>query len=112
MNEIDQAYYERNQLVAALARLFPSGLRKTDVDACSVWHNCVFIDLPTGQASWHFHEREAHLFAGLPEYTKPWDGHSTAEKYRRVAALGEWRRCRCTSLTTPDPDCSTHGARR
>ena len=66
LNAIDEAYYERNQLVAALARLFPSGLRKTDIeDWDPAWHNCVFIDLPTGQVSWHFHDREAHLFEGV-----------------------------------------------
>lgn len=113
MNETDQAYYERNQLVAALARLFPSGITKTAIEGWDpAWHNCIFIDLPTGQVSWHFHDREAYLFAGLPEYTQPWDGHSTPEKYRRVAALGGWRRCSCASLTTPDPECATHGARK
>lgn len=106
LSAVDEAYYERNQLVAALARLFPSGLRKTDIDEWHPeWHGCVFIDLPTGQVSWHYHEREAHLFAGLPPYTKPWDGHNTQEKYRRLAALP----CPCTSLTTPDPACPRHG---
>lgn len=138
---LDEAYYERNQLVALLARLFPSGLRKTDIEGWdAAWHNCVFIDLPTGQVSWHFHDREAHLFEGLPPYTKEWDGHSTPEKYLRVAAAyrrlvsppapaaidpadlnrpvnrfeqqAERIRAReaCTSLTTPDPDCPKHGA--
>lgn len=84
----DLAYQERNQVVAALARLFPSGVRKTAIDGWDpAWQNCVFIDLPTGQVSWHFHDREAHMFAGLPEYTRPWDGHTTPEKYERVAAL-------------------------
>jgi hypothetical protein len=32
----------------------------------------VFIDLPTGQVSWH-----------VLEYQEDWDGHDTAEKYRR-----------------------------
>ncbi|MGN6758631.1 MAG: hypothetical protein ACTHMJ_19835 [Thermomicrobiales bacterium] len=31
-----------------------------------------YIALPTGQVSWH-----------CPQYPEPWDGHSTAEKYRR-----------------------------
>lgn len=84
----DLAYAERNQVVAALARLFPSGIRKTDIEGWDPeWQNCVFIDLPTGQVSWHYHDREAYLFAGLPPYTKPWDGHPTPLKYLRLRAL-------------------------
>jgi hypothetical protein len=41
------------------------------------------IDTPEGQMSWHYHDEDAHLFAGLPPYEKPWDGHSTLEKYLR-----------------------------
>lgn len=36
----------------------------------------VFIELPTGQVSWH-----------LPQHGEAWDGHSTEEKYERVHAL-------------------------
>lgn len=87
-SETDQAYYERNQLVALLAWLYPSGLKKTNIEGWDpAWHNCVYIDTPHGQLSWHFHDREAHLFHGLPEYQGEWDGHSTEEKYRRVALL-------------------------
>jgi hypothetical protein len=50
------------------------------------WHGCVYITLPTGQVSWHFHDSQAHLFAGLQTGTETWDGHDTPEKYRRVAA--------------------------
>lgn len=32
-----------------------------------------FIELPTGQVSWH-----------LPQHVKTWDGHSTEEKYARL----------------------------
>lgn len=84
----DAAYLERNQVVAALAKCFPSGIARTAIDGWSEdWHGCVYIDLPTGQASWHFHDSQAYLFSGLPAYTKPWDGHDMDEKYRRVAAL-------------------------
>lgn len=84
----DAAYLERNQVVAALAKCFPSGVARTAIEGWSEdWHGCVYIDLPTGQASWHFHDSHAYLFAGLPAYTKPWDGHSTEEKYARLAAL-------------------------
>lgn len=85
---VQQGYSERNHLVALLTRIWPSGIRKTDIpgwDPC--WHHCVFIDTPAGQMSWHYHDDDAHLFSGLPPYTTPWDGHSTPEKYARLARL-------------------------
>lgn len=84
----DAAYYERNQVVAALAKCFPSGVARTAIEGWSEdWHGCVYIDLPSGQASWHFHDSHAHLFADLPSYAGTWDGHDTPEKYRRLATL-------------------------
>lgn len=85
----DGAYLERNQVVAALAKCFPSGTAQTPIEGWSPeWFGCVYIDLPTGQASWHFHTSQAHLFLGLPPYTGEWDGHSTPVKYERLAAMG------------------------
>jgi hypothetical protein len=84
----DAAYAERNQLVALLARIFPSGIKRTAIEGWDPeWHNCVYLCLPTGQASWHYHDRDAHLFAMLPPYAADWDGHTTEEKYRRVRDL-------------------------
>lgn len=84
----DGAYLERNQVVATLAKCFPSGIARTAIDGWDEeWHGCVYIDLPTGQVSWHYHDSHAHLFAGLPPYNRAWDGHSTEEKYQRLAAL-------------------------
>ena len=84
----DAAYLERNQVVAALAKAYPSGLRKTAIEGWGEdWHGCVMIDLPTGQASWHYHDSQAHLFADLPAYAGEWDGHTTDEKYARLAAM-------------------------
>lgn len=83
--ERDNAYTERNRLVALLARIYPSGLKKTNIEGWHPsWHNCVYIDLPTGQASWHFHDNDAHLFERLPPYDGEWDGHTTDEKYERI----------------------------
>lgn len=84
----DAAYLERNQVVQALSKCFPSGVSRTAIEGWSDdWHGCVYIDLPTGQVSWHFHDSQAHLFEHLPPYRGQWDGHSTEEKYRRLAAL-------------------------
>ncbi len=97
--EKNGAYLERNRVVAALAKCFPSGTARTAIEGWSEdWHGCVYIDLPTGQVSWHYHDSQAYLFADLPPYTKPWDGHSTEEKYARVAALtaaSDTRPCCC-----------------
>lgn len=87
--ETNRAYAERNRLVRFLAAVFPSGIRCTEIPGWDPeWHNCVYVDTPCGQLSWHYHDREAGLFAGLPEYTQPWDGHTTEEKYRRLEELG------------------------
>lgn len=86
----DAAYLERNQVVAALATAFPSGIARTAIPGWSDdWHGCVYIDLPTGQCSWHYHDSHAHLFAHLPAYAGKWDGHTTEEKYERLAALSK-----------------------
>lgn len=86
----DDAYLERNRCVALIARMalatgWRAGVARTAIEGWSEdWHGCVYVDLPTGQCSWHFHDSQAHLFDGLPAYTDPWDGHDTPEKYRRV----------------------------
>ncbi len=78
-------YLERNKLVALLASIFPSGVKQTAIDGWSEdWHGCVYIDFPWGQASWHFHTSQAHLFAHLPPYYGNFDGHTTEEKYEAI----------------------------
>jgi hypothetical protein len=84
----DGAYLERNRLVVFLTTLYPAGVKDTAIDGWDPeWNGCVYIDLPTGQASWHFHEIQRHLFAHLPPYAGEWDGHTTEEKYERIARL-------------------------
>jgi hypothetical protein len=91
--DCDDVYLERNQVVAALAacalRLgWRAGVLLTDILGWEPeWQGCVYIDLPTGQVSWHYHDSQADLFAFLPPYDGTYDCHSTAEKYARVTAL-------------------------
>ncbi len=81
----DAAYAERNRLVSLLSKVFPSGKKKTAIEGWSeAWHGCVYIDLPTGQASWHYHDSQSWLFDHLPEYAGGWDGHTSDEKYERI----------------------------
>jgi hypothetical protein len=88
----DAAYLERNQCVALIARMaLKLGLDvvvgKTAIEGWSAdWHGCVYMTLPTGQVSWHFHDSQAYLFDGLPDGTMEYDGHTTPEKYERVMA--------------------------
>lgn len=98
--ERDSAYTERNRLVAALARLIMDLERDgspkawlaehdpTDAGWDPEWRTIVFIDGPTGQLSWHLHDSDVPLFDGFPRGENYWDGHSTSEKYERVARLG------------------------
>lgn len=81
----DAAYLERNKLVALLSAIFPSGIKRTAIEGWSDdWHGCVYIDFPWGQASWHYHDSHAHLFAHLPAYQGAWDGHTTEQKYAAI----------------------------
>lgn len=86
----DGAYLERNQCVALLASMaiclgFAAGRTRTAIEGWDPeWHGCIYILLPTGQVSWHYHDSHAELFAHLPEIKVDFDGHTTAEKYRRV----------------------------
>ena len=83
--EKDGAYHERNQVVAALAKMFPAGVA---VDPDEPDWPVLYIDLPDGQVSWHFQRSEAiDLLAGIPKYDGEWDGHSTEEKYTRLKSL-------------------------
>lgn len=86
--EKDAVYKERNWLVAALSRTYPSGRRKTVIQGWDPeWHNCVYLDLPTGQVSWHYHDSEAAMFEGLPLYTRAFDGHDKETVKHRLLSL-------------------------
>ncbi len=83
---VNTAYEERNNLIAFLARLYPSYIA-LDKSSELVWQNVVFVDSPAGQLSWHIHSSELHKFKGLTIRSNTWDGHTTEEKYRRLAML-------------------------
>lgn len=81
----DQAYYDRNQAVLLAAKLagqlgYYVGAR---ADADEPGWTLIYIELPTGQVSWHIPDDE--LIGEFPPYTKTWDGHDVEEKRRRIA---------------------------
>ncbi len=87
----DGAYAERNRLVAVLTKLFPAYMGKhpaDDADWDPEWTNIVFLNIPSGQCTWHVHDSEMWMFKHLEFVeTAKWDGHTTAEKYERLARL-------------------------
>ena len=90
----DGAYDERDRCVAALAAMatrlgWSAWLGRHVGDPWDDdWRNIVFINLPFGQVSWHIHDSELPWFSFLPSVPeRPWDGHTTEQKYERLAML-------------------------
>lgn len=86
----DDVYRERARLVALVAALYPS-VRAYSDPAEPEW-SVVYVDSPAGQLSWHIAEGDVDLFAHVPlvdagDPGAVWDGHTTEEKYHRVAEL-------------------------
>ena len=88
MNEKDQAYWERNQLVAYLSKLFPSWIEthpKEDEMWEKDWRHIINIEFPEGLYWWHIHDSELKYFSHLQvKETNSWDGSSTEEKYDKL----------------------------
>lgn len=97
-----EVYTERARMVASLAGLAmflgeSVGLGEhdpADTNWDPEWRTIVFIDLPDGnggvlQASWHISDSDRHLVQHLPTYEGTWDGHTTSQKYEKMAAAAD-----------------------
>jgi len=87
--ETHAVYKERDLCIALLARYaqwfgHKVGIGKHIGEWEDDWRNIIFIDLPTGQVSWHIHDSEVENFPGIQPYVGGWDGHTTEEKYKRI----------------------------
>jgi hypothetical protein len=81
------AYEERAIVVVAIANIAMSqGLKVWfALDEKEPEWPVLFIDLPTGQCSWHFtREQRRDLASNIPNGPNTWDGHTTQEKYDRL----------------------------
>lgn len=104
----DQAYWERNQLVRALSKIYPSWMELhplEDTEWEKDWRHIIFIEVPVRrlqqkhiqggfwvtkkmQISWHIHDSEVKDFDHLDlRKGNSWDGHTTEEKYERLADI-------------------------
>lgn len=88
--EKDQAYWERNQLVAYLSKIFPAW-RERHPEADETWErdwmNVIFIQFKEGLFSWHIHDSELDYFDHL--IFRPgnsWDGSTTQYKYDALSS--------------------------
>ncbi len=91
-SEKDGAYSERNKLVSLISKIFPSSLgRHEDSDTSwnDDWRWIVYVNIPTGQCSWHIHDDDLPMFSHLKRENVKWDGHTTEEKYDRISRFKE-----------------------
>ena len=101
----DQAYWERNQLILALSKLYPSWMELhplEDENWDKDWRHIVIILITAfngveiqgrklttpEQLTWHIHDSEVPYFSHLElKSGNSWDGHTTEEKYERLLRL-------------------------
>lgn len=83
-------YSDRTCLVGALVahaamRGWRYGWKLDDALEGNEWP-VVFVDLPTGQVSWHVARADFDVvfWSEMPRYEGTWDGHSTVEKLTRL----------------------------
>ena len=87
---VDKAYTERAQVVVALARLARSMGYSVGFgyDAHEPAWPVLFIEVPKiGQMSWHLSQGDRCALAPdiQDDPSWVWDGHSTSQKYERLA---------------------------
>lgn len=84
----DEAYFDRNQLALAFARLAQArGWRVgIGVDPAEPDWPVLYVDTPEGQVSWHLKKDEVEV-AAWPAYAGKWDEHDVATKRARLARL-------------------------
>lgn len=82
----DEAYLDRNLVVQVLARLSHELGYKVGIKPDPEWA-ILYVDLPTGQVSWHIPKKE--LMGDLPIYEGKWDGHDLETKRNRLKAYME-----------------------
>lgn len=89
--ECNNAYTERARLVAHLSKCYPSyKVVKNDVPYQG-YNTIVYVESDNGQMSWHIADDDVHLFEHLEDVDieEVYDGHTTEEKYERLAQCTE-----------------------
>lgn len=89
--ERDGAYRERAHLVALLAAMTTDAVITPAGDVDEPGWQIAYLSLGGRQCSWHIAPRDAELFEHLEHVPAndpraQWDGHTTDEKYKHIAA--------------------------
>ena len=82
----EEAYLDRNLAVQALAKMAERLGYTTGIKDDREWP-ILYIDLPTGQVSWHIPKQE--ILTDFKEYNGKWDGHDLHEKRKRLTDFME-----------------------
>lgn len=77
----EEAYFDRNMAVQVLTKMANQLGYNIGIKDDPEWP-ILYIDLPTGQVSWHIPRNE--LIGTYPKYTGKWDGHDVEEKRNRL----------------------------
>jgi hypothetical protein len=88
--ERDGAYRERARLIALLAAMTPKAVITPAEDTDEPGWQIIYLLIGGRQASWHIAPRDADLFEHVKHVNSMdpltiWDGHTTEEKYARIA---------------------------
>lgn len=86
----NEAYFDRNQLALAFARLAQERCWRVGIgiDPEEPDWPVLYVDTPAGQVSWHLPKADVEV-ASWPAYSGSWDGHDVKEKRARLARLIE-----------------------
>lgn len=84
-SEASEAYADRNGLVVAFARACAElGHRVGILDDHDPKWPIVYVDLPTGQVSWHVTPEDADRIRDLETYKGSWDQHDLDKNRLRL----------------------------
>ncbi|WP_043256139.1 hypothetical protein [Streptomyces sp. Tu6071] len=109
-------YRERARLLALLAAMTPGAVLAPAPDVEEPGWQILFLTIGGQQCSWHISPADADLFAHVEhvpadEPRAQWDGHTTEEKYERIAELAQRCGPECAEMHTETGRCEIARAR-
>lgn len=90
-SECDNAYTERARLISHLSKCYPSYKAIDKNPSFHTYNTVIYVESDNGQMSWHVSDKDVHLFEHLDDIEEHavYDGHTTEEKYERLAQCAE-----------------------